>query len=77
MKAEHDYTRQDAGAIWGIKINPVGAIPRAQGVSQPRNRFLTPAQFRAFWFWLEGFDIDSKLSPALRLMLATGQSRAT
>jgi hypothetical protein len=43
LKAEHDYTRQDAGARWGITSNPVAAIPVADGISNPRNRFLSPA----------------------------------
>jgi integrase len=42
-------------------------------VSNPRDRFLTPAEVRTFWTWLEGYDVDSGLAPALRLMLATGQ----
>jgi integrase len=73
MKSEHDYTRKDAGASWGIKSNPIAAIPIAKGVSNPHNRFLTPAEVRSFWTWLEGYDVNSGLAPALRLMLATGQ----
>jgi integrase len=73
LKAEHDYTRKDAGARWGIASNPISAIPVADGISNPRNRFLTPAEVRTLWTWLEGHDVDSRLAPALRLMLATGQ----
>jgi integrase len=73
MRAENDYTRRDAGASWGIKANPVAAIPVADGVSNSRDRFLTPAEVRTFWTWLESYDVDSGLAPALRLMLATGQ----
>ena len=73
LKAEHDYTRKDAGARWGIASNPISAIPVADGISNPRNRFLTPAEVRTLWTWLEGYDVDSRLAPALRLMLATGQ----
>jgi integrase len=73
MKAEHDYIRQDAGARWGLTSNPIAAIPVADGVSNPRNRFLAPAEVRTLWLWLEGYDVDSGLAAALRLMLATGQ----
>jgi integrase len=73
MKAEHSYTRHDAGARWGITSNPIAAIPVAEGISNPRDRFLSPAEVRTFWTRLETFDVDSKFAPALRLMLATGQ----
>lgn len=72
MKAEHDYTRKDAGSRWGIKSNPVAAI-KADNVSNPRNRFLSPTEFLTFWRWLEGYGEDSGMAPVLRLMLATGQ----
>jgi integrase len=73
LKSEHDYTRKDAGASWGLAGNPIAAIPVAEGISNARNRFLTPAEVRTFWTWLEGYEVDSKFAPALRLMLATGQ----
>jgi hypothetical protein len=44
LKAEHDYTRKDAGARWGIASNPIAAIPVADGTpiratgSAPRPR---------------------------------------
>jgi integrase len=49
------------------------AIPIAKGVSNARDRFLSPTEVRACWTWLETFDVDGKFAPALRLMLATGQ----
>jgi hypothetical protein len=73
MEAEHDYTRKDAGARWGIKTNPVATIKADTAVSQPRNRFLTPTEFLTFWRWLEACDEKSRLSQALRMMLASGQ----
>jgi hypothetical protein len=72
MKAEHDYTRKDAGARWGIKSNPVAAI-KADNVSRPRNRFLSPTELLTFWRWLESYATDSGMAHVLRLMLATGQ----
>jgi integrase len=73
LKAENDYTRKDAGARWGLTSKPIAAVPAAEGLVNARNRFLTPAEFRAFWRWLEGYDVNSGLAPAMRLMLATGQ----
>jgi integrase len=73
MKAEHDYTQASAGASWGIKANPVLAIPIPEGVSTPGQRFLSPSEFRQLWLWLERHDEHSRFSPAVRLMLATGQ----
>jgi integrase len=73
MAAEHDYRRKHAGASWGIETNPVDAIPADTSASQPRNRFLTPAELRAFWLWLVEYEAQSRMAPALRLMAATGQ----
>jgi integrase-like protein len=73
LRSEHDYTRRDAGARWGLTANPIAAIAVAQGLVNPRNRFLSPAEFRTFWTWLEAYDVASSLAPAMRLMPATGQ----
>jgi integrase len=73
LKSEHDYTRRDAGARWGLTNNPVIAVPVAEGISNACDRFLSPSEVRTFWTWLEAFDVDSKFAPALRIMLATGQ----
>jgi hypothetical protein len=73
MKAENDYRRKDAGMRWGLRSNPVAAIPADRTASQPGRRFLTPSEFRTFWRWLEDYDSESTLSPALRLLMATGQ----
>jgi integrase len=72
LQSEHSYT-QAGGARWGLTSNPVIAIPVGEGISNPRNRFLTPAEVRTLWNWLETLDVESKFPPALRLMLATGQ----
>jgi hypothetical protein len=65
LKAENSYTRADAGVRWGLTSNPIAAVPAAEGLVNPRIRFLTPAEFRTFWRWLEGYDVDSGLAPAL------------
>jgi integrase len=72
-KAEHDFTRSTAGATWGLKSNPVEAIPPDQGASKPGDRFLDPAEFREFWLWLIEDEKRSRLSAGLRLKMATGQ----
>jgi integrase len=72
LQSEHSYT-QAAGARWGLTSNPVVAIPVAEGISNARDRFLSPAEVRTFWTWLEAFDVNTKFAPALRIMLATGQ----
>jgi integrase len=73
MRSEHDYTRKDAGTQWGIKSNPVSAIPADKDAFRARDRFLSPAELRTFWLWLESYSELSRLASALRLMLATGQ----
>jgi integrase len=73
MRAENDYRRKDAGMRWGLRSNPAAAIPADSTASQPGSRFLTPSEFRTFWRWLEAYDVESKLAPAVRLLMATGQ----
>lgn len=73
MKAENDYTRQNEAAKWGIKHNPATAIPTDPNASCPSNRYLSPAELRAFWIWCEQNESRSNLCIALRLMMATGQ----
>lgn len=73
MKAENDYTRQGDAAKWGIKHNPASAIPTDPNASCPSNRYLSPAEIRAFWQWCEQNEHRSNLCVALRLMIATGQ----
>jgi hypothetical protein len=65
LKSEHSYT-QEAGARWGLTSNPIAAIPVAEGISNPRDRFFSPAEVRTFWRWLETFDIDSKFTQQRR-----------
>jgi integrase len=73
MKAENDYTKQSAGADWGITVNPVAAIPADGNSTSAGDRFLTPSELRTFWLWCEGYASRSRLAPAPRLMMATGQ----
>jgi integrase len=74
MKAEHDYRRRGtAGTSWGLKSNPVAAIPADTEASKPGQRFLSPAELRTFWNWLVEYEDRSVLARALRLMICTGQ----
>ncbi|MEZ5831985.1 MAG: hypothetical protein R3D05_12475 [Dongiaceae bacterium] len=73
MKSEHSYTRQGGGGRWGIKVNPVAAIPTDQQALRVGDRFLTPAEFRLFWEWLVANRTRSVSAPALQLIMATGQ----
>lgn len=73
MKAEHDYRQKSAGTRWGIKINPVAAIPADPDASPPRDRFLMPQEFRTLWLWLSEYETESLAASALKIVLATGQ----
>src|SRR3546814_1901666 len=53
MKSEHDYTRQERAERWGIRANPVAAIPVDPQALRVGHRFLMPMEFRLFWAWLE------------------------
>jgi integrase len=73
LRAEHDFTKADIGARWGLKSNPVSAIPSDAGARRAGDRFLSPAEFRTFWWWLDDYRGRSALAPALMLKMATGQ----
>jgi integrase len=73
LKAEHDYTKSDIETRWGLKINPVTAIPADPGAHQVGSRFLSPAEFRTFWLWLDNYRHSSIVAAATMLKMATGQ----
>lgn len=73
MSAAHDYTKQVVTADWQIKANPVDSIPKDLNASQPRSRFLNPAEFRLFWHWLVDQRAQSSTCDVLRLQMLTGQ----
>jgi hypothetical protein len=73
LKAEHDFTRADVDARWGLKLNPVAAIPADSGANQAGHRFLSPEEFRIFWLWLDAYRARSLIASAVMLKLATGQ----
>lgn len=73
IRSANDYRTMDRSAAWGVTANPVAAIPADPDAVKPGDRHLTPAEFRAFWRWLEGQREASGAADALRLIMATGQ----
>lgn len=73
IRSTNDYRQMGRSAEWGITANPVAAIPADPDAVKPGERHLSPAQFRAFWRWLEGQDERSGVAPAFRAIMATGQ----
>lgn len=72
LKSANDY-RQEQRQDWGLKMNPVAAVPKDTEASQPRDRALTRAEIGKLW---AGFT-DDRFAPetvaAVRLLLCTGQ----
>jgi integrase len=73
MASENSYTRPSGSASWGIKTNPVTAIPTDPAARRAGERHLNAEEVRLFWLWLESMDKTSRYAPAMRLQLATGQ----
>ena len=73
MKASHDYTSTGPIFDWGIKSNPLDAIGYDPHATSPRDRNLSPEEFRKFWMWLVERDERSCRAKATRLLMATGQ----
>lgn len=73
IRSANSYTSKVGLVDWGLAFNPVSAIPTDPDASRAGERHLTPAQLRSFWQWLEGRDEDSRIAPALRLEICTGQ----
>jgi hypothetical protein len=73
LKAEHDFTRKRTVASWGLTSNPVAAIPASEAAHRACDRFLTPAELRTFWTWLQGRRDKSLMASAVLLRISTGQ----
>lgn len=73
MKSEHNYTRREVIGKWGIKANPVAAIPTDTSAIRALDRYLSVREFKVFWEWLEKNRERSEMALALQLMMATGQ----
>jgi integrase len=73
MRSEHSFTRANTYVRWGIKINPVTAIPADMSAGRVGDRFLSPAEFRVVWLWLADYQTESLIASAILLKMATGQ----
>lgn len=67
MKSTNDYTIEHR-VDWGLKYNPVSAVPRDQGANKTRERNLNAAEVRHVWH-----NAPDQTGDVLRLVLATGQ----
>lgn len=67
MKATHDYT-QERRMDWGIKYNPVAAVPRDAGANKTRERNLSAEEMKHVWA-----SAPDQTGDVLRLVMATGQ----
>lgn len=67
MKSTHDYTQENR-VDWGIKYNPVAAVPRDQGANKTRERNLTAAEIKHVWT-----TAPDQTGDVMRLVIATGQ----
>jgi len=76
IKSSNAYTRSAGAVEWGLKMNPVQAIPSDPEANRAGKRHLSPEEFRKFWDWLGTRQEKSITSFVLRVMMATGQ-RAT
>jgi integrase len=72
LRAAHDY-RQDLRVDWGVRQNPVGAIPKDTAASRPRDRALTPDELAAVWHGLAGSRMGLEAATCVRMLILTGQ----
>lgn len=67
MKSTNDYTIEHR-TDWGLKYNPVAAVPRDKAANNTRERNLTADEVRHVWN-----SAPDQTGDVLRLVLATGQ----
>lgn len=68
MKSANDYTTEH-NFDWGIKVNPVAAVPRDQRANKARTRNLLAPEIRVVW----QSSPDEDAADAMRLIIACGQ----
>lgn len=75
LKSRYRYDTPSSGIDWGVRVNPADAIPTVPEDRPTRDRWLTPDELRAFWWWLEGRrgQLRYRNAPAVMLVIATGQ----
>lgn len=72
MKAAHDY-RSDRRQDWGIKTNPVTAVPKDTGVAKARDRALSSREIAQLWHATFGAGFALETAAAIRLLICCGQ----
>ena len=72
-KSTNAYWNETGAVKWGIKTNPVSAIPVHPDSSRAGQRHLSPEEFRDFWHWLGTRRDRCITADILRIMMVTGQ----
>lgn len=67
MKSTHDYT-QEHRMDWGLKYNPVAAVPRDQAANRTIDRNLSADEMKHVWH-----NAPDQTGDVMRLVMATGQ----
>lgn len=67
MKSTHDYTQENR-MDWGLKYNPVAAVPRDQAANRTLDRNLTAEEMKHVWH-----NAPDQTGDVMRLVMATGQ----
>ncbi|MGZ3343236.1 MAG: tyrosine-type recombinase/integrase [Caulobacteraceae bacterium] len=73
IDSQNSYTRNAGTVDWGIKANPVTAIPADVNARRAGERHLNQSELHDLWHWLVEQDARSVAAPAARLILACGQ----
>lgn len=75
MHSVNSYHEASSGIDWGLESNPVASIPTDPDAKRARDRYLSYAEFHAFWHWCLKKERWARYRNcvALRLMMATGQ----
>ena len=67
MKSTHDYTQENR-MDWGLKYNPVAAVPRDQAANRTLDRNLSAEEMKHVWH-----SAPDQTGDVMRLVMATGQ----
>jgi integrase len=72
IKSTHDY-RTDKRGDWGIKFNPVTAVPKDSGANRARERNLTADELAALWAGMSGERFSVEIASVVKLIICCGQ----
>lgn len=67
MKSTHDYTQENR-MDWGLKYNPVAAVPRDQAANRTLDRNLSAEEMKHVWH-----NAPEQSGDVMRLVMCTGQ----